>query len=545
MLDPLRFVFALFLLAVPLSACADARQEGQQVFSDQCALCHDDSRDQNKLQGPPLFGVVGRKAGSVAGFGYSEALKRAGAKGMVWDEKTLDAYLASPQKAVPGSAMPVSVANAGERKVVIAYLKSLNGEASAKTEVKAATASSPDWRQDAPGVRHHVTVADLPAPYATSSAFNSPGVSGTGAPKVPQGFAVSVFADNLQRPRQIRTAPNGDLFVTVAGAGRILVYRNNGGRLISTPEVFASDLNDPFGVSFYPASGATQFVYISSPTSVSRMPYSGGAAQVVVANLSTGGGHSSRDIAISPDGRYLYVAVGSGSNIAEGMGGEPSGWVASHALGEAWGNEAGRAMVLRFDIDGKNRHVVATGIRNCVGLAFRPGSNDLYCAVNERDGLGDDLVPDYFTRVQDGAYYGWPWFYLGDHQDPRHDGKRGDLKGHVTLPDVLFQSHSAPLGFAFYAAPAGAAGAFPAAYQGDAFVALHGSWNRDRRTGSKVVRVLMKAGKPTGEYEDFLTGLVIDDHTVAGRPVGIAVGPDGALYISDDAAGKVWRVVKE
>ena len=528
--NPLRFVFALFLLAAPLSACADARQEGQQVFSDQCALCHDDSRDRNTLQGPPLFGVVGRKAGSVAGFGYSEALKQAGIKGMVWDEKTLDTYLASPQKAVPGSAMPVSLENAAERKAVIAYLKSLTGEASAKTEAKAAAVSSPDWRQDAPGVRHRVTVADLPEPYATSSAFNSPGVSGTGAPKVPAGFAVSVFADNLQRPRQIRTAPNGDLFVTDAGAGRILIYRNHGGVLSTTPEVFASDLKDPFGISFYPASGPTQFVYISSPTSVSRIPFGGGAAQIVVANLSGGGGHSSRDVAISPDGQFLYVAVGSGSNVAEGMGGEPSGWVANHALGEAWGNEAGRAMVLRFTIDGKNRHVVATGIRNCVGLAFRPGSNDLYCAVNERDGLGDDLVPDYFTRVQDGGYYGWPWYYLGDHQDPRHRDRRTDLKGKATMPDVLFTSHSAPLGFTFY--------------EGDALVALHGSWNRDRRTGSKVVRVLMTDGKPTGEYEDFLTGLVIDDHTVAGRPVGVAIGPDGAIYISDDAAGKIWRVAK-
>ena len=304
----------------------------------------------------------------------------------------------------------------------------------------------------------------------------------------------------------------------------------------------ATGIDDAFGMAFYPPA-APQYVYLSSPTSVVRVPYNGGDKQTVIADLSTGGGHTTRDLLFSPDGKYLYVAVGSGSNDAEGMGAAPQGWIAGHNTGEAWDSEAGRADLLRFTPDGHDRTVMATGIRNCVTLGFRPGTGELYCSVNERDGLGDDLVPDYFSHIETGAFYGWPWFYLGNHQDPRHKGERADLSGKITVPDVLFASHSAPLGFSFYQPPAGAAHAFPAGYDGDVFVALHGSWNRQKRTGSKLVRVLFKDGKPTGAYEDFMTGLVIDDHQVSGRPVGVAVGPDGALYVSDDAGGRIWRIV--
>jgi hypothetical protein len=173
----------------------------------------------------------------------------------------------------------------------------------------------------------------------------------------------------------------------------------------------------------------------------------------------------------------------------------------------------------------------------------RPGTPDLYCTTNERDGLGDDLVPDYFTRVADGQFFGWPWYYLGANEDPRHKGERPDLANKVTVPDLLFGSHSAPLGFAFYTAKPGAAHAFPAVYQGNAFIALHGSWNRATRTGSKLVRVVFAGGKPTGEYEDFMTGLILDDKRLSGRPVGVAVGADGALYVSDDAGSKIWKIV--
>ena len=546
-MSDVRVLLASLALAVlPLSACANAVSDGQTVFGAQCALCHDASPNKTQLQGPPLFGVVNRTVGSVPGFAYTDVLKAAGTKGEKWDEKKLDAFLTDPQKVMPGTAMPVSVSDAKDRKALIAYLSSLNGGAATAAEKSTSKTASTvgDWRQDAPGAHHRVTIASLPEPFATPSASNGPGVvnADKAAPKVPAGFTVSVFADGLKRPRQIRVAPTGDLFVAEAGNNRIVVFHNANGKLSTKAENFVSEVEDPFGIAFYPAT-KPQFVYLSTPTSVVRVPFIGGAKETVVANLATGGGHTSRDLTFSADGKYLYAAVGSASNVGENMNDQPSGWAAGHALGEAWGAEAGRAMVLRFDPDGKNRHVLATGIRNCVGLGV--GSDgSVFCTVNERDGLGEDLVPDYFSHIEDGHYYGWPWYYLGDHADPRQKDKRPDLAGKATVPDLLFGSHSAPLGFTFYHAPAGAAHAFPAAYDGNAFVALHGSWNRARRTGSKVVRVVLKDGKPTGEYEDFMTGLVIDDGRVSGRPVGVAVGPDGALYVSDDAGGKIWKIEK-
>ena len=182
--------------------------------------------------------------------------------------------------------------------------------------------------------------------------------------------------------------------------------------------------------------------------------------------------------------------------------------------------------------------VFATGLRNCSGLTVQPSSGALWCAVNERDVLGDDLPPDYATRVREGQFYGWPWYYIGAHEDPRRKGERPDLAGKIALPDVLIQPHSAPLGITFYEG-----GQFPAAYKGDAFVALHGSWNRAKRTGYKVARLLFKNGEPTGEYEDFLTGFVVDDADVWGRPVDVAVAHDGALLVTDDGGGVIWRVV--
>jgi hypothetical protein len=206
-------------------------------------------------------------------------------------------------------------------------------------------------------------------------------------------------------------------------------------------------------------------------------------------------------------------------------------------LGSAWDAEDHRADVLVFDAEGKSERIFATGIRNCVGLAVHPKTGDLWCSTNERDGLGDDLVPDYVTRVKDGGFYGWPWYWLGNHEDPRLKGERPDLAGKVTAPDVLLQSHSASLQLTFYDGKM-----FPAEYRGDGFAAFHGSWNRARRTGYKVVRVLQKDGVPTGEYEDFLVGFVADGQSVWGRPVGVTVAQDGSLLVSEDGNGTIWRV---
>jgi len=287
-------------------------------------------------------------------------------------------------------------------------------------------------------------------------------------------------------------------------------------------------------------------VYVGNTDSVVRFPYrtgdqtARGPAEVIVPHLPVGG-HKTRDVAFSPDGKIMYVSVGSGSNVGDGMEkmsvADAQKWQADHPLGAAWGNEEGRADVLAFDPQGQNERIYATGIRNCVGLAVAPSSGTVWCSTNERDGLGDNVPPDYITRVREGAFYGWPWYYIGAHEDPRHVGERPDLKDKITVPDVLIQPHSASLGMTFYNATQ-----FPADYRGSIFAAEHGSWNRSKRTGYKIIRVIMKDGAPTGEYEDFATGFTIDDSTVWGRPVGVAVDKNGALLISEDGSGTIWRI---
>jgi glucose/arabinose dehydrogenase len=249
----------------------------------------------------------------------------------------------------------------------------------------------------------------------------------------------------------------------------------------------------------------------------------------------------------SPDDKTMFLSVGSATNVATQIGATPPEplpqWEAKHGLGAAWGEELDRALVLAFDPDGSNKRTFATGLRNCVGLQVYPDTGDLMCSVNERDELGDNLPPDYLTRVKKGGYYGWPWYYIGSHEEPRLAGIRPDLKDKVTTPDLLLQAHSAPLGFATYHAPPGAKHAFPKEYEGDIFLALHGSWNRATRTGYKVVRVFMKNGVPTGEYQDFMTGMVLSDREVWGRPASITVAADGALLVDDDGGGNIWRIV--
>ncbi|TJW77983.1 MAG: sorbosone dehydrogenase family protein, partial [Mesorhizobium sp.] len=336
-------------------------------------------------------------------------------------------------------------------------------------------------------------------------------------------------------------------FVADSRANQIRVFRlAEGSAKPAEKSVFAKGLTRPYGIAFYPPGDKPQWVYVANSNSVVRFAYrdgdleASGRPETIVSNIPSSH-HWTRDIAFSPDGKTLYLSVGSGSNIAEDMGARPKGgledWAKAQPLGAAWGAEEGRADVLAFDPDGKNRRMVATGLRNCSGMTVQPATGALWCVVNERDELGDDVPFEYATTVKDGAFYGWPWYYIGGNEDPRHKGARPDLAGKVTVPDVLIQAHSAPLNIAFYEGDS-----LPADYKGDAFVTLHGSWNRNIRTGYKVVRLKFKDGRPTGEYEDFATGFVIADDAVWGRPVGVAVAKDGALILTEDGNGTIWRV---
>jgi glucose/arabinose dehydrogenase len=412
-------------------------------------------------------------------------------------------------------------------------------------------AADGDWHSDAPGVVRHFTADAMPPPYTTLSAHRAPSVVARPAGatlRVPPGFEVELFAAGLERPRTLRVAPNGDVFVAESDTGRLRVLRiPPGAAARPQPYVFAEGLTYPFGIAFWPPGPNPRFVYVAEMDRVVRFPYQPGdlrprgKPEIVVPHLPAGG-HATRDLVFSSDGRGMFVSVGSASNAGTDMPARDvaSGraWDATHGVGAAWGSEQERADVLMFDPDGGNRRIFATGLRNCTAEAIAPATGALWCVVNERDGLGDDLPPDYATSVRQGAFYGWPWYYIGEHEDPRLKGRRADLAGHVTLPDVLIQPHSAPLGITFYDGDQ-----FPKEYRGDAFVTLRGSWNRARRTGYKVIRLRFANGKPTGEYEDFLTGFVASDQAVWARPVGIAVAQDGSLLVSEDGNGTIWRIV--
>jgi glucose/arabinose dehydrogenase len=407
-----------------------------------------------------------------------------------------------------------------------------------------------DWKADRPGVRRLIKPQDLPAPYLTRSSSNGAGLADRpeGAkPLVPPGFSIDLVASGIDNPRVVRAAPNGDLFVADSKANQIRVYRlADGGAKPAEQAIFAEGLTRPYGIAFYPPGDRPQWVYVANSNSVVRFAYrdgdlkAQGKPETIVPDIPSSH-HWTRDIAFSPDGKTLYLSVGSGSNIAEDVGAEPEGglerWATSAPHGAIWGSEEGRADVLAFDPDGRNRRSFATGLRNCSGMTVQPQTGALWCVVNERDGLGDNVPFEYATTVRQGGFYGWPWYYIGANEDPRHAGARPDLAGKVTVPDVLMQAHSAPLNIAFYEGKS-----FPAEYRGDAFVALHGSWNRGERTGYKVVLLDFKDGKPTGSYEDFITGFVEPDGSVWGRPVGVAVGKDGSLFVSEDGNGTIWRV---
>ncbi|MBV9771663.1 MAG: sorbosone dehydrogenase family protein [Bryobacterales bacterium] len=390
-----------------------------------------------------------------------------------------------------------------------------------------------DYRTEKPGLFHKITPADLPKPYATKSSQNFPRVVPKPEnmwPEAPAGFKVELYAhEGLTEPRQIRMAPNGDFFVADSMPGEIKVFR--GRSADGKPEqtsTFASGLKRPFGVAFYPVGNNPQWLYIGNTDSVVRFPYhtgdlkATGAPQTIVPELPTQGFHWTRDVVFSKDGKRMFVAVGSGSNVDDP---------------DTHPKEFHRADILEYTPDGKFVQVYASGIRNPVGLALNPQTGELWCSVNERDELGDNLVPDYITHVQEGGFYGWPWYYMGDHQDPRLEGKHPELKDKVIVPDVLMQPHNASLGITFYEG-----NQFPKEYRGDLFGAEHGSWNRSARAGYELVRVPLENAHASGVYEDFVTGFVTPDGNAWGRPVAVVVSKDGSLYFTDDGYKAIWRV---
>jgi glucose/arabinose dehydrogenase len=456
--------------------------------------------------------------------------------------------------------------------------------ASGQQPVLTGQAAFTDWSQQKPGVRHKITLGDLPQPNPAQSVNNTPHVvvrPRDAWPIAPAGFKVTLYAggdttpmqraDNKEHmrlsggtftePRLIRTAPNGDLFLADSGAGKIIVLRGvRADGKAAQVETFASGLDHPFGIAFYPLGPDPQWVYVGNATTIQRLPYksgdlhAGGPPQTIVPNIPgyaqlMGGGHWTRDVVFTKDGQHLLVSVGSGSNVDDA---------------DTHPREFHRADVLEFTPEGKFIEVYAHGIRNCVGEAINPTTGSLWCSVNERDDLGNHLVPDYVTSVPEGGFFGWPWYYMGGHQDPRlpepcangtgpnpqlaaplteeqgNNCKHVDLSKQVRTPDVLVQPHMASLEMTFYPDHKSQ---FPAEYNGDVFAAEHGSWNRDPRAGYDVIRIPMHNGHATGEYDDFLTGFTTADGQVWGRPVGVTVGNDGSLFVTDDGSRSVWHVV--
>ena len=379
----------------------------------------------------------------------------------------------------------------------------------------------------APGTRFEVRADDLPAPGATPSAINPPTRAMTR--DTPQlrtlpDFTANVFAEGFDDARWLAVAENGDVFLAESEAGRITLLRDDDGDgTADTIVTYAEGFKNPHGMAL-----RKRWLYVADTQRVRRLPYRpglirpAGPTQLVTAGgaLGPGNGHWTRNLAFHPDGTHFYVAIGSGGNLGE----EP----------------LPRASVQEFTLDASHRESFATGLRNPVGIAFYPGTKDLYVVVNERDQQGDGLVPDYLTRLHRNGFYGWPYAYIGPHPQPGLAKKRPDMVKKTILPDLLFESHSAPLGLVFYGG-----GQFPKDYHGDAFVALHGSWNAAQPRGYMVVRVPFKDGRSQGHYEAFVTGFwTVGEKTarVVGRPAGLALAKDGSLLIADDVGNRIWRV---
>jgi len=364
----------------------------------------------------------------------------------------------------------------------------------------------------------------LPAPFTTKSAGNGPSSAKPPEgflPTAPAGFRVNVYAKQFKYPRFLAVAPNGDIFLADLGAGQVIVLRDpQHTGSAQQREIFADKLNRPFGIAFH-----DDYVYVGNMNAVVRFRYDKQTSKRLgevehILDLPSGGSHVTRTVAFSLDGKQLFASVGSSGNIVVEK-------------------DQRRAAVLVADPDGKNSRIFASGLRNAVGLGIEPVTGAVWVAVNERDELGDNLPPDYFTSIKDGGFYGWPYSYIGDNVDPRVQPQKPDLVAKAIIPDVLLGAHVAPLEFAFYTGKQ-----FPEQYRGGAFVAEHGSWNRASRAGYQVAFVGFKDGKASADPVPFLTGFVPDPaaKNVNGRPVGVAVAPDGALLVADDGAGVIYRV---
>jgi glucose/arabinose dehydrogenase len=511
----------------PYEGQPEAAQAGKTLYARNCLSCH---------------GKLGKGTGNVPSL-VSGKLDSVTPGEVFWFITKGDKDNGMPSWA----ALPVR-----QRWQIVSYVKSMNSvTTSASTAPGTTSAAAPpdsggwslkapaptppftDFRYEKPGTVRKITVKDLPQPYATQSSNNGADLVARPQdawPIAPAGFKVELYATGLENPRTLRTAPNGDIFLTESEAGRIRIFRGLTGD--GKPEqsaVFASGMKRPYGLAFYPPGPDPQWLYVGNENEVVRFAYHNGdlkasGAPQHVADLPDGGGHWTRAVAFSSDGKKLFVAVGSASNIDDP---------------DTTPREKNRADILACDPENCVLGVYAYGIRNAGGgIAVNPMTSELWCSVNERDALGDNLVPDYITHVQEGGFYGWPWWYIGGHQDPRHKGKHPELKDKAIVPDVLLQPHNASLELAFYDGKQ-----FPGEYAGDIFASEHGSWNKTVRVGYEVIRVpLHQRGDAGGEYEDFLTGFVLPDGNVWGRPVGVTVTSDGSLLVSDDGSNSIWKV---